>query len=132
MRALKCAALLVVVLAGSAEAKSYAWCQVNGTGYHAYLNGIVEIEDGAEAFRTLSAGPFGKGFRDYVQASFDPKASSLDCSTQESLFFAEDYIGVLIRANPGFEFVKTGWRGPLRAAASAPAASARRGSLGSR
>ena len=105
------AALLLLALAAPAEAKSFAWCQVNGSQYEAYLSGIVEIEDGPAAFGALAKGPFGKGFRNYVQASFEPRASEPDCTKQESKFFAEDYVSVLIAGNPGYKFVKTGWRG---------------------
>ena len=118
MRLLTCAsALLLLALAGPVQAKSVAWCQVNGAGYQAYLSGIVEIDDGPNAFRNLISGPFGKGFHDYVRGSLDPRAASLDCTRQDSLFYAEDYIEVLITANPGFKFVKTGWRGNPRATA---------------
>ena len=37
---------------------------------------------------------------------------------QDSLFYAEDYVDVLIAANPGFKFVKTGWRGSRPQAAA--------------
>jgi hypothetical protein len=104
-------AMLLVAVAAPAEAKSFAWCQVNGGQYEAYLSSIVEIEDGPAAFGALSAGPFGKGFRNFVQASFDPKASGLECTKQESRFFAEDYVSVMIAGNPGYRFVKTGWNG---------------------
>ena len=118
MRLLTCtSALLLLALAGPVQAKGVAWCQVNGAGYQAYLSGIVEIDDGPNAFRNLISGPFGKGFHDYVRGSLDPRAASLDCTRQDSLFYAEDYIDVLITANPGFKFVKTGWRGNPRATA---------------
>jgi|tagenome__1003787_1003787.scaffolds.fasta_scaffold20821878_3 hypothetical protein len=103
------AAFLLVSLAAPLEAKSFAWCQVSSGQYEAYLSSIVEIEDGPAAFSALSTGPFGKGFRNYVQGSFDPHASDLDCTKQESRFFAEDYVSVLIAGNPGYKFVKTGW-----------------------
>jgi hypothetical protein len=90
---------------------------MNGGKYEAYLSGIVEIEDGPEAFRALRTGSFGSGFQDYVRASFDPNASNFDCTSQESLFFARDYIDVLVAANPGFKFVRTDWRGGRRTAA---------------
>ena len=92
------------------QAKGFAWCQVNGDKYQAYLSAIVEIDDGPDAFRNLVNGPFGKGFQDYVRTSLDPKASTVDCNRQDSLFFAQDYIDVQINANPGYKFVKTGWR----------------------
>jgi hypothetical protein len=104
-------ALPLLALAAPAQAKSYAWCQVNGGEYQAYLSGIVEIDDSPAAFGALAKGPFGNAFRDYVQASFDPRASDVDCTKQESMFFAEDYVSVLIAGNPGYKFVKTGWRG---------------------
>ena len=37
---------------------------------------------------------------------------------QDSLFYARDYVDVLIAANPGFKFVKTGWRGNRQDAAA--------------
>lgn len=123
MKAGHCAwALPLLALAAPADAKGYAWCQVNGGKYQAYLSAIVEIEDGADAYRAL-AGPFGKSFEDYVRTSLDPKASSAECIRQDTRFYAEDYIDVLIKANPGFKFVRTGWRGPARpTAAAAPIA----------
>ena len=112
MNAAKWLAALTLLLSldGAAEAKSFAWCQVNGARYETYLSDIVEIDDSPDALRALKAGAFGSGFRQYVQSSLDPHASSLDCNKQESRFFAEDYIGVLISGNPGYKFVKTGWR----------------------
>ena len=112
-------ALMLVALAAPAEAKGVAWCQVNGAKYEAYLSDIVEIDDGPDAFRNLRTGAFGQGFQDYVRTSLDPRASGLDCTRQDSLFYAEDYIDVLIKANPGFKFVKTGWHPARVAAASA-------------
>lgn len=106
----------LAALAGAAEGKSFAWCQVNGGKYETYLSGIVEIDDGAEAFRTFKTGAFGTGFRRYVQSSLDPHASGLDCNKQESRFFAEDYVDVLVNGNPGYKFVKTGWSGRHTAA----------------
>ena len=118
MKALSCApALLLVALAGQAQAKSFAWCQMTGGNYEAYLSRIVAIEDGPEAFRGLRTGSFGNGFQEYVRATFDPHASNFDCASQESLFFAKDYIDVLITANPGIKFVKTDWRGGRNTAA---------------
>jgi len=109
-------AVMLLSFAGAAEGKSFAWCQVNGGKYQTYLSGIVEIEDGPGAFRALKTGPFGNGFRQYVQSSLDPQASELDCNKQESRFFAEDYIAVEISGNPGYKFVKTGWSGSSRTA----------------
>jgi len=130
MKTRTCAwALPLMALAGSAEAKGFAWCQVSSAKYDAYLSAIVEIEDGPEAFRALASGPFGKGFQDYVRAKFDPAASAIDCNRQDSLFFAEDYIDVQINANPGYRFVKTGWDAKP---ASASADHARRASGGGR
>lgn len=114
MKRLACVcAFLPLFLAGPAEAGSYAWCQVNGAKYHAYLSGFVEIGDSADAFRSFASGSFGKGFKENVQ-SLDPAASTVDCNKQDSLFYAQDYVDVLISANPGFKFVKTGWREPVR------------------
>jgi hypothetical protein len=110
-------ASLLLALATPAHAKGFAWCQVNGSNYQAYLSAIVEIDDGPAAYRGLT-GQFGKAFQDYVRSSLDPKASSVDCTRQDTRFFAEDYIGVLIGANPGFKFVRTGWRAPIRSAES--------------
>jgi len=124
-----CAGALLLAFSGTAEAKSVAWCQVDGAKYATYLSGIVEIDDGPDAFRAMT-GSFGKGFKDYVQASLDPKASTPECVRQDSLFYAEDYIDVLIKANPGYRFVKTGWRGSVRAVPAA--ASVRRGAGQSR
>lgn len=107
-------AMLLLLVAGTAESKSYAWCQVNGARYQTYLSDVVEIEDGPDAFRLFKTGPFGSGFRQYVQTSLDAHASDLDCNKQESRFFAEDYINVLISGNPGYKFVKTGWNGARR------------------
>ena len=108
-------ASLLLALATPAHAKGFAWCQVNGSNYQAYLSAIVEIDDGPAAYRGLT-GQFGKAFQDYVRGSLDPKALSVDCTRQDTRFFAEDYIGVLIGANPGFKFVRTGWRAPIRSA----------------
>jgi hypothetical protein len=108
---------MLLAAAAPVEAKGVAWCQVNGAKYQAYLSDIVEIDDGPQAFHNLVSGPFGQGFQDYVRASLDPKASGLDCTRQESLFYAQDYIDVLIKANPGFRFVKTGWH-PARLTAT--------------
>src|SRR5580765_193046 len=114
-----CACALVLVTAGgTAEAKSVAWCQVNGSKYAAYLSEIVEIDDGADSFRAMT-NSFGKSFKDYVRSSLDPEASTPDCTRQDSLFYAEDYIDVLIKANPGYRFVKTGWRGSSHPTVSA-------------
>src|SRR5689334_16383396 len=91
MKAWSCApALVLLALAAPAEAKGVAWCQVNGAKYEAYLSGIVEVDDGPQAFKSLVSGPFGKGFQDYVRGSLDPRASGLDCTRQESLFYAQD------------------------------------------
>lgn len=111
------AGALLLVFGGTAEAKSVAWCQVNGAKYATYISALVDIDDGPDAFRTLKSS-FGQGFKDYVQASLDPQASSPDCNRQDSRFYAEDYIDVLIKANPGYRFVRTGWRGTPRAEAS--------------
>lgn len=113
MTAAKCLAALTLLLpiAGAAGAKSFAWCQVNGDKYQNYLSDVVEIDDSPDAFRAFRTGTFGNGFRQFVQTSLDAHASGLDCNKQESRFFAEDYIGVLINANPGYKFVRTGWHG---------------------
>jgi hypothetical protein len=103
-------ALLLAALSAPLEAKSFAWCQVNAGKYQAYLSDIVEIDDGPDAYRSFT-GSFAKGFRDYVQTAFDQQPSSPDCTSQESRFYAEDYIEVLIKTNPGFKFVRTGWHG---------------------
>jgi len=115
---LYCAGALLLVFGGTAEAKSVAWCQVNGAKYATYISGLVEIDDGPDAFRAMKSS-FGEGFKDYVQGSLDPQASSPDCNRQESRFYAEDYIDVLIKANPGYRFVRTGWRGGTHAASAA-------------
>lgn len=120
MRALYCAAVLLLALAAPANARSAAWCQVNGTNYQTYLSGIVDIDDGPGAFKALANGAFAKSFKEFVQSSYDPKASKLNCNKQESRFYAEDYIDVLISANPGYKFVKTGWRGSSKTAAIQP------------
>lgn len=112
-----CAGALLLAFAGTAEAKGVAWCQVSGAKYATYLSSIVEIDDGPDAFRAMKSS-FGNGFKDYVQSSLDPQASAPDCTRQDSLFYAEDYIAVLIKANPGYRFVKTGWRGNTHAASS--------------
>lgn len=117
-RRLGACALLLVTTSGSVDAKGVAWCQVNGANYAAYLSGIVDVDDGPDAFRAMKDS-FGKGFRNYVQASLDPKAATPDCIRQDSRFYADDYIDVLIKANPGYKFVRTGWRGNVHAA-SAP------------
>jgi hypothetical protein len=121
VKALRYAPALLLALAAPAGAKSAAWCQVNGSNFQTYLSGIVEIDDGPDAFKALAKGPFAKSFKEYVQSSYDPRATKLDCNKQESRFYAEDYIDVLISANPGYKFVKTGWRGS-RATASAESA----------
>lgn len=120
------ACALLVTAAGSADAKSVAWCQVNGANYAAYLSGIVEVDDGPDAFRAMT-GSFGKSFRNYVQASLDPQASTPDCTRQDSRFYADDYIEVLIKANPGYKFVRTGWHGGARATAVSASAKRRGG-----
>jgi hypothetical protein len=120
VKALRYAPALVLVFAAPASARSAAWCQVNGSNFQTYLSGIVEIDDGPDAFRALAKGPFAKSFKEYVQASYDPRASKLDCNKQESRFYAEDYIDVLISANPGYKFVKTGWRGSRSTASADP------------
>lgn len=118
MKALGCAsALLLLGLGGEARAASYAWCQVAGGNYESYLSKVVEIEDGREAFGAFLQGPFPKAFREHVQASIDPRASSLDCTREDSLLFANDRIDVLIETNPGIRFIRTGWSGPIRSAA---------------
>ena len=111
------AVLVLLPIAGAAEAKSFAWCQVSGDKYQTYLSDVVEIDDGPDAFRALKSGAFGNGFRQYVEDSLDPHASRLDCNKQESRFFAEDYIGVMISGNPGYKFVRTGWHAARTAAA---------------
>ena len=117
-RRLCACALLLLASAASAEARSVAWCQVNGAKYSTYLSGIVEIDDGPDAFRAMRSA-FGNGFKDYVAASLDPQASGPECMRQDSLFYAEDYIDVLIKTNPGYRFVKTGWRGSTHAVSAA-------------
>ena len=128
MKALKCAsALLLLALGGQARASNFVWCQMSGGNYENYLSGIVEIDDGRDAYRAFLAGPFGKAFRDHVRGSVDPKATNLSCSREDSLFYATDQIEVMINANPGIKFVQTGWRGGKAAAAKAdrPKAAAR-------
>ena len=118
MRVLACAAaVLLLSVGGEAKASSFAWCQMSGGNYEGYLSGIVEIGDGGEAFRTFVSGQFGKGFTDYVRDAFDPGASNLVCSREDSLFFANDHIEVIINANPGIKYVQTGWRGAKGVAA---------------
>ena len=121
MKALYIAPALLIALAAPAGARSAAWCQVNGANYQTYLSGIVDIDDGPDAFKALANGAFAKSFKEYVQSSYDPKASKLNCNKQESRFYAEDYIDVLISANPGYKFVKTGWRGGRNTASAEPA-----------
>ena len=120
-RRLCACALLLVTSAGSAEAKGVAWCQVNGANYAAYLSGFVEVDDGPDAFKAM-ANSFGKDFRNYVHASLDSEATTADCIRQDSRFYADDYIDVLIKANPGYKFIKTGWHGNVHAASAAAAA----------
>lgn len=117
-RRLGACALLLATTAGSADAKGVAWCQVNGANYAAYLSAIVDVDDGPDAFKAM-ANSFGKSFRDYVHASLDPEGTNADCIRQDSRFYADDYIDVLIKANPGYKFVRTGWRGSAHATASA-------------
>ena len=117
-RRLGACALLLVTTSGSVDAKGVAWCQVNGANYAAYLSGIVDVDDGPDAFKAMKES-FGKGFRNYVQASLDPKAATPDCTRQDSRFYADDFIDVLIKANPGYKFVRTGWRGSSRAVSAA-------------
>ena len=118
MTAVRCAAaLLLLGCAGAAQAKSFAWCQMIGGNYEAYLSGIVEIDDGPAAFRDLRTGSFARGFKDYVRSRFDARAKGFDCTAQQSMFFARDYIDVLVTANPGIRFVRTDWRGTSRSAA---------------
>jgi len=62
----------------------------------------------AQAFARRFYGTFVNGV---------PLGRALLKTRQDSLFYAEDYIEVLITANPGFKFVKTGWRGNPRATA---------------
>ena len=111
-------ALLLLALAGQADAKSFAWCQMTGGHYEAFLSGIVQIDDGPAAFKDLRSGAFGNGFQDYVRRTFDPQATSFDCMSQESLFFAKDYIDVMVTANPGTKFVMTDWQGSRKTAAA--------------
>ena len=66
-------ASLLLALATPAHAKGFAWCQVNGSNYQAYLSAIVEIDDGPAAYRGLT-GQFGKAFQDYVRSSLDPES----------------------------------------------------------
>jgi hypothetical protein len=112
---------LLLGISGQAKAASFAWCQMSGGNYESYLSGIVEIGDGNEAFQAFLAGPFAKGFSDYVKDSFDPAASSLKCGREESLFYANDHIEVVIATNPGIKFVRTGWSGVHSAAKDSPA-----------
>ena len=120
MKALTFAPALLLALAAPANARSAAWCQVNGSNFQTYLSGIVDIDDGHAAFKALATGAFASSFKQYVQSSYDPKASKLNCNKQESRFYAEDYIDVLIGANPATKFVKTGWRGSSKAASAQP------------
>ena len=120
MKAVYCAPALLLALAAPAGARSAAWCQVNGSNFQTYLSGIVDIDDGPAAFKALATGAFANSFKQYVQSSYDPKASKLNCNKQESRFYAEDYIDVLIGANPATKFVKTGWRGSSKTAAVQP------------
>lgn len=120
VKALKCAsALLLLALGGQARASSFVWCQMSGGNYENYLSGIVEIDEGRDAYRAFLAGPFGKAFRDHVRGAFDPKATNLNCTREDSLFYANDQIEVMINANPGIKFVQTGWRGGKAAAVKA-------------
>ena len=114
-------ALLLATTAGSAEAKGVAWCQVNGANYAAYLSAIVEVDDGPDAFNAM-ANSFGKSFRDYVHGSLDSEGTTADCIRQDSRFYADDYIDVQIKANPGYRFVRTGWRGNFHAASATTSA----------
>jgi hypothetical protein len=119
MKALRCApALLLLALASQADAKTFAWCQMTGAHYEAFLSGIVQIEDGPAAFRDLRSGAFGSGFQDYVRRTLDPDATNFDCTSQESMFFAKDYIDVMVTGNPGTKFVMTDWQGSRKTAAA--------------
>jgi len=121
MRLQACAAaLLLLGLSGQAEASSFAWCQMSGGNFESYVSGIVEIGDGNQDFQDFVAGPFPKGFSDYVKSSLDPAASTLKCGREESLFYANDHIEVVIATNPGIKFVRTDWRGVRSAAKDAP------------
>jgi hypothetical protein len=111
-------ALLLLALAGQADAKSFAWCQMTGGHYEAFLSGIVQIDDGPAAFRELRSGAFGNGFQDYVRRKFDPQAANFECTSQESMFFAKDYIDVMMTANAGTKFVMTDWQGNRKTAAA--------------
>jgi hypothetical protein len=112
--------MLLLGLGSQAGAASFAWCQMSGSDYRSYLSGIVEIGDGAEAYKAFVVAPFGKDFSDYVRNSVDPGASNLRCSREESLFYANDHIDVLIASNPGIKFVKTGWSGARHATKETP------------
>jgi hypothetical protein len=115
-------AVAVLALASPAEATSYAWCQMSGTTVtdgreDNHLSGIVEIEDGEEAWLAFVDGPFGKGFREYVRSAIDRNAYSLDCKKEDSLRDAKERIELVTSANSErMSFHQTGWLGGRAAA----------------
>lgn len=116
-----CAASAAIALTSSpAAATSYGYCSFRwgpGTNQKVYQSGVVEVEDGIEAYDRFKEGPFRSGFLDYIHANVPGTdmfgISYIDCTVQPNL----DTIKRFLDVEDGFQHpVPTGWTGGRPAA----------------
>lgn len=105
----------LLAFSSQAQASRYAWCSVSrflgGDKYIVYLSGIVEIEEGTEAYLAFRDGPFRNEFDHYVRTSLDPGIRGTDCSSANSLREAKQEIKTTIFAMSHWTYQQTGWTG---------------------
>lgn len=115
--------LAAIALSSSAMAKQYGWCEVSkrisSDGYEYHLSAIVEVPESPSALGDFK-NDFGRAFQQYVKATYTSEAWDLDCFARNTLSAARDYVELEIRANPGFRFHRTEWRGGQPAPTEAP------------
>lgn len=108
-------AATAVMISNQAHASQYAWCHVSrdlgGNKYVVYLSGIVEVEEGTDAYLAFRDGPFSIEFNRYVNSTHDKEARGRDCSSAKSLREAQKDIAATIFAMSHWEYVKTEWTG---------------------
>jgi hypothetical protein len=110
------AAVAVVAFAGSAQASQYGWCDVTGRNYTTYSTGIIEVEEGSDAYLAFRDGPWGQAFREYVNAQFGEDSYNVDCHAKNRLSDVKEWFGQTEYANKDRKFVRTGWTGDRPAA----------------
>jgi hypothetical protein len=104
-------ALLALVFASQAQATRYAWCDVQvgkeGDLFLYHQTGIIEIAEEPDADFNLKYGPFGQGFKAYMNAVH------VDCDSTDTLKEAQRQQDFEIT---GGIYKKTGWLGGRPAA----------------